>query len=96
MLRAKTVFILAALASGAALMQASADVIAEDEGLYEKRTWDIQPRYDDLDEPTDSAGIITEGEDPANPSGPAVDFETRPGSLGLDYEESDEEEQIDP
>lgn len=51
-----------------------ADVILEDKGLYKKDSWNISKRYDDLDNPHDAPGIITKGRDPANPSGPAVDF----------------------
>lgn len=63
-----------------------AEVTAEDMGLYEKERWNISKRYDDLDNPHDAPGIITKGQDPANPSGPAVDFEELPGSSTPDPE----------
>lgn len=63
-----------------------AEVIAEDKGLYKKEKWNITKRYDDLDNPHDAPGIITKGHDPANPSGPAVDFEEPLGSSNPDPE----------
>lgn len=66
-----------------------ADVIAENEGLYKKETWNIQKYYDDLDDPSDAPGIITKGTDPAEPSGPASDFKTPPGALGLEYDDEE-------
>jgi len=56
-----------------------ADVVLEDKGLYKKETWEVGKYYDDLDNPNDKPGVITSGQDPKNPSGPAVDFESRPG-----------------
>ncbi len=67
-------------------VSSESNVIAEDQGLYKKETWNIQKYYDDLNDPNDARGIITKGKDPADPSGPAVDFRKRPGALGLEYE----------
>ncbi len=50
-------------------------MILKNKGLYKKDSWNISKRYDDLDNPYDAPGMITKGRDPANPSGPAVDFE---------------------
>ncbi|MBJ6127094.1 hypothetical protein [Microvirga splendida] len=72
----------AALALPATLTPVRADVIAEDEGLYEKERWNIGKRYDNLDNPYDAPGIITSGEDPANPSGPALDMGVPSGPPG--------------
>lgn len=72
----------AALALPAVVTPLQADVIAKDEGLYEKERWNISKRYDDLDNPHDAPGIITSGEDPASPSGPALDMGVPSGPPG--------------
>ncbi len=71
---------LAALLSFGAATSVSADVIFENKGLYKKETWNIGKRYDDLSNPNDKPGVVTSGQDPRDPSGPAVDFENRPGA----------------
>lgn len=73
-----------------------AEIIAEDEGLYEQERWNVGKRYDDLGNPSDAPGIITEGRDPAYPSGPAIDTEGDVESSGSIGEETigEEEESI--
>jgi hypothetical protein len=77
---------LVALLGGFLTTPAMSEVIFEDKGLYKKDRWNIQRHYDDLDDPRDAPGIITRGRDPDSPSGPAPDFETRPGSLEVEEE----------
>ena len=63
-----------------ATSSASADVILENKGLYKKESWNVGKYYDDLGNPNDKPGVITSGQNPRDPSGPAVDFENRPGA----------------
>ena len=68
------------LVAGGGLCPARAEVILEDKGPYKKDIWHVEKRYDDLDTPNDRPGVVTSGRDPLRPSGPAVDFEERPGA----------------
>ncbi|GGK54662.1 hypothetical protein [Salinarimonas ramus] len=68
-----TPFAAGLLAAAALAAPALSDPILEDQGLYEKQFWEIAPLYDDLDE-QDPPGVLTEGRDPEDPAGPAVDF----------------------
>ncbi len=68
-----------AAAIGMLASPSCAEVILEDKGLYKKDTWNVGKYYDDLDDATDAPGVVTRGSDPRRPSGPAVDFERRPG-----------------
>ena len=73
--------VLAALLPGLFSTPAPADVIFEEKGLYTQDTWNIKKYYDDLENPNDKPGVLTSGEDPHDPSGPAVDFDQGPGLL---------------
>ncbi|MFC4174294.1 hypothetical protein ACFOYU_19970 [Microvirga sp. GCM10011540] len=73
-----TAFAAATLIGLIACPLARAEVLLEDQGLYEQQRWNVGKRYDDLDNPRDAPGILTQGRDPANPSGPAVDAQVEP------------------